>query len=467
MSGISFTGLGSGLPVNDIVTGLVNAEKQPFEQRTNVQRTNLDTSISAVGALKSELDKVKSALEDLTSVDNFQKRSITGGDSFIEVSSDKSAQVGSFDIKVNNLASAHKVISSNFTNEETLGAGNISIATTDGSKSFNVDISDTDTLKDVRDKINNSDENKNSIATIITDSNGSQRLVLSAKETGVDNGLEITVSGASSRLSELDKGNSDPATKLTQLTEAKDASITVDGSVTLTSSSNEFKNAIQGVTINVNKAHGVDDDISKIAVSENNNVVKDTLNKFVDSYNAYIKLAEEIGKAGGEGESGGILSGDSMLRSLNSSLRNSLSSQYEAGTSGSLSLSQLGVTSDRYGKLSFDEERLNEQLEKDPDAVQSFFLGTDEKPGFAVAFDAKLESYTKSKGLLDGRVSSYENQLKDLTESEEVFNAKMTRLESRLFAQYNAMDSLVAGMNASSQGALTQLANVPNYGNRR
>ena len=77
-----------------------------------------------------------------------------------------------------------------------------------------------------------------------------------------------------------------------------------------------------------------------------------------------------------------------------------------------------------------------------------------------------MEDYTKSDGLIDTRVDSYENQLKDLTESETEFSEKMERLEARLFAQYNAMDSLVAGLNASSQGALTQLANVPNYGNR-
>lgn len=466
MSGISFTGLGSGLPVNDIVTGLVQAERQPFEQRSNVQKTNLDTSISAVGTLKSELDKLQTALEDLTSEDNFQKRSVSGADNFFDVTSDKSAQVGNFDLKVNNLATAHKVISSNFTNEETLGAGTISIATADGSKTFDVDITDEDTLKDVRDKINNADGNDSAIATIITDSDGAQRLVMSAKNTGVDNALDISVSGASGRLAEFDKGNTDPATQLAQLTEARDASITVDGSVTLTSSSNEFKNAIQGLTINVKKAHDVDDDISQISISENNNVVKETLTKFVDAYNAYREVANQVGKAGGQGENGGVLSGDAMLRSLNSSLRNMMSATYESATDETLTLSQLGVTSDRYGKLSFDEEKLDEQLDKNADAVQHFFLGTKDKPGFATSFNDKLENYTRTNGLLDSRVDSYENQLKDLEESTTEFNEKMERLEARLFAQYNAMDSLVAGLNASSQGALAQLANVPNYGNR-
>lgn len=466
MSGISFTGLGSGLPVNDIVTGLVNAERQPFEQRTNVQRTNLDTSISAVGALKSELDKLQKSLENLTSKDNFQQRSISGDDDFIDVESDKTAQLGSFDIKVNNLAAAHKVISSNFTNEEKLGSGTISIATADGNSSFDVVIGEEDTLKDVRDKINNADGNESTAATIITDADGNQRLVVSAKNTGVNNALEIDVSGASGRLAELDKDNSDPLSQLTQLTEAKDASITIDGAVLITSATNEFENAIQGVTLNVKKSHDTDDDKSSVTVSENNNVIEDTLKQFVTAYNAYNSIVGEVGKSGGEGENGGILNGDSMLRSINSSLRNTLSSQFDTVNGQSLTLGQIGVSTDRYGKLSFDEDKLKEQLENDPNAVEAFFLGTDDKPGFAVQFDSKIDAYTKTDGLLDGRVDSYNKQKKTLDESVEDFNAKMTRLESRLFAQYNAMDSLVAGLNASSQGALSQLQNVPNYNNR-
>lgn len=460
MSGISFTGLGSGLRVNDIVNGLVNAEKVPFERRTKTQKSNLDTSISAVGALKSELDKLKSSLKNLTSEDNFQKRSVSGGDNFIDVSSSKSAQVGSFNIKVNNLAAAHKVVSSTFTNEEKLGAGTVSIATADGKSTFDVSVGADDTLKDLRDKINNSNDNKSATATIITDSNGAQRLVMSSQKTGVDNALKIDVSGASGRLAELDKDNTDSATKLTQLTEAKDASITVDGAITLKSSTNKFKDAIQGLTIDVKKAHGTDDDDSDVKVSENNNVIKETLKTFVEAYNKYSTLAGQIGRSGTNGKGGGILSGDSMLRSLNSSLRGILGSAYETSDGNKMTLSQLGVSADRYGKLTFDEEKLDEQLEKDPDVVQSFFLGTESNPGFGVKFDQKIDSYTKSNGLLDGRVNSYNKQLKDLNKSTEDFGKKMKRLETRLLAQYNAMDSLVASLNSSTSGVLTQLQNA-------
>ncbi|NRA62544.1 MAG: flagellar hook protein FliD, partial [Psychrobium sp.] len=58
MAGISFTGIGSGVPVGDIVTGLVNAEKAPYEARMKDKKSDLTTSISAMGAFKSALDKL-------------------------------------------------------------------------------------------------------------------------------------------------------------------------------------------------------------------------------------------------------------------------------------------------------------------------------------------------------------------------------------------------------------------------
>jgi len=466
MSGISFTGVGSGLPVNDIVNGLVNAEKAPFESRSATKKTNLTTSISAVGTLKSELDKLQESLEDLSTKDKFQKRTVSGDDDFISVTSDKKAQTGQFDIKVNNLAKSHKVASASFTNEETLGTGTLSIGTTGGSSSFDVDVTATDTLKDVRDKINSASDNESTIATILTDSDGSQRLVMTAKESGIENGLDITVSGASGRLAELDKGNVDPVTKLTQLTPPLDASITIDGAINITNSSNTFENAIAGVTIDLKKSHGVDDDVSNIKVSENNDVIKETLKKFVEAYNAYNKLADEVGEAGGAGSNGGVLSGDSMLRSLNSRLRTSMSSSYSDGETGKLTLSQLGVTADRYGKFSFDEEKLNEQLELSPKAVEAFFLGDDATPGFAVAITETLNDYTKKDGLLDSRVDSYNTQVKDLEESVEAFGKKMDKLEARLFSQYNAMDLLVGSLKSTTSGVLSQLANVPNYNSK-
>ena len=82
---ISFTGLGSGLAVSDIVDALVNAEQAPAESRLNTTESKLTTDISAVGALKSALEKVQTSMEALGDSDNYQKRTASGNDDFISI----------------------------------------------------------------------------------------------------------------------------------------------------------------------------------------------------------------------------------------------------------------------------------------------------------------------------------------------------------------------------------------------
>ena len=458
MSGISFTGIGSGIPVSDIVEGLVNAEKAPFEARMKTKKSDLTTSISAMGAFKSALDKIQTSIEKLSKIENFQQRTAIGTDEFVEVSSDKTAQLGQFDIKVNNLAQAHKTMTSAFTDTETVGSGTLTFATASGSSTFNIVIDPADTLADIRNSINDSVDNTSTIATIITESDGSQHLVMTAKDTGLENAISVSVAaGETGRLAEL----TSTSPTLTELTPAKDASITIDGAITLTSANNEFKDDIQGVTINLLKSHDVDES-SKLGIEENNKIVEETLKEFVTAYNELTELNKKMTKGGGKaGEASGILSCDSMLRSVNSKLRNLLSGSFNTVNGGNLSLTQLGVSADRYGKLSFDNEKLNEQLSLDSKAVQAFFIGSDSTPGFAASMDSFLKSYTQSSGLVDSRVEGYNNQMKRLDHSTEAFTMKMDKYEARLFAQYNAMDAMVANMRSTSDFVMGQLNSMP------
>jgi len=118
---ITFNGLGSGLAVADIVDALVNAEQAPAEARLNTTEGKLTTDISAVGALKSALEKVQTSMEALGDSDNYQKRTASGNDDFISISSNKDAQPGSYNVKVDALAQAHKLSSPAFAADEALG----------------------------------------------------------------------------------------------------------------------------------------------------------------------------------------------------------------------------------------------------------------------------------------------------------------------------------------------------------
>jgi flagellar hook-associated protein 2 len=160
----------------------------------------------------------------------------------------------------------------------------------------------------------------------------------------------------------------------------------------------------------------------------------------------------------------GVMAGDSLLRGVMSKLRSEITESIDLGNGDSLSLLQLGVSSDQYGVLSFDKEKLDEQLENDVDLVQKFFIGDaadDDDLGFAGSFDDLMNFYTRSDGLIQSRIDSKEGQLRDIDDERDALTRKIESLSSRLYAQYNAMDLLVASLNSTSSYVQAQLENMP------
>ncbi|AAZ27205.1 flagellar filament capping protein FliD [Colwellia psychrerythraea] len=471
MPDLTFTGIGSGLKVSEIVNAIVGAEKAPFISRANKQQAEMTTDISAIGALKSALESVESSISSLADADNYQLRTASGADSFVGLSASKDAQIGNYSVKVDVLSQSHKLMSGAMAEDEQVGEGTLNIAVAE--TNFNIAVSASDTLSDIRDAINDSDDNESVIATIVTDDAG-QHLIMTSKETGVANAITTTVTDLDDNnnvdglvgLSRLAYDVSDPddslhIKNLTQIDEAVDAQITIDGTLVVTSSTNEFKNVIDGVDITAKKMHDVDDndDVSRISFKENNGNIKSGLEGFVKSYNELQVLSKQLGAAGESGS--GPLAGDSLLRGVMGKLRQQFSQAFDMGNGNSMSLSQLGVESDQYGVLSLDTETLNEYIDSDVAGVQQFFVGTDSENGFASSLEELTGFYTDTDGVIQNRIDSGTSQLDRLDDDYLAFERRMDSLEARLFKQYNAMDLIVANLNSTSSFLLAQLDNMP------
>ena len=465
MPDLTFTGIGSGLQVSEIVSAIVGAETAPYVSRSNKQQAEITTDISAVGALKSALENLNTSIADLADEDNFQLRSAKGSDGFVGLSASKDAQIGNYSVKVDALAQSHKLMSGAIDSDEAVGEGTLNIAVAD--KNFDVAVSVTDTLSDIRDAINDNVDNDLVIATIVTDDAG-QHLIMTSKETGVENAITTTVTDSdtfnvdNAGLSRLAYDVSDPLALVQNLSEvepALDAQITIDGTLVVSNSTNEFKDVIDGVDITVKKQHDVDDDISSIKVSENNSNIQPGLEKFVESYNELQKLNKQLGVAGESGN--GPLAGDSLLRGVMSKLRQELSNSFDTGNGNTLSLAEIGLESDRYGVLSLDTEKLDKAIESDISGVQQLFVGTDSTDGFASSIKELTSFYTDADGLIQTRIDSRTAQLDRLDDDRVAFGLRMESLEARLYSQYNAMDLIVANLTATGSYITAQLDNMP------
>jgi flagellar hook-associated protein 2 len=72
-----------------------------------------------------------------------------------------------------------------------------------------------------------------------------------------------------------------------------------------------------------------------------------------------------------------------------------------------------------------------------------------------------MSFYTDSDGIIQNRIDSKTNKLDDLDDDRLDLASKMESLSSRLYAQYNAMDLLVASLNNTSSYVQAQLENMP------
>lgn len=448
---LTATGMGSGLEISNIVKVLVDAEKTPKEAMFNKKEDSIKAKVSAMGTLKSALSTFQDALKKLQTGDALNQRKISvSNQTYLSATTDKTAQAGSYGIKVEQLAVNHKVAGINVA-DPALPVGEGSLDFGINGKSFSVDIAATDSLSDIAKKVNESSDNAGVTATVITSDAGS-RLVFSSNKSGEDNQISITANDTTGT------GLNDMfgAGNITTLQDAKNAIIYIDNQK-VTSQSNEVKNAITGVTLNLTDA-----DVSKtttLKIEQDDGAVKANVKAFVDAYNSLATAVDKMSSYDKDKKTAAALQGDSMIRSIESQLRSISSERVPTDSGSSIALYDIGIKTDRYGKLSVDDTKLNKVISEDMTSVEALFSTPDK--GLANRFNDLADSYVKSRGLIDSRQTGYTSQQSQIADQREAFTLKMDQLTARLTKQFNAMDLVVGQLKQQSSGLVDRLNSLP------
>jgi len=448
---LTATGIGSNLPINDIVSAIVNAEKAPKEALFSRNEQTIEAKVSAIGTLKSELSKFQDALKKLQTGDKLNLRKVSTGDNiYFKATADKTAQAGSYGIKVEQLAAKHKVGGA-YTADATQTVGEGRLDFTVNGNSFGVDIAATDSLSAIASKINDASDNVGVTATIVTSDAGS-RLVLTSNTEGSDSQVSVLATDTTGTgLNDMFNGGN-----LTELQPAANAIIYIDGDK-VTSQTNEVKDAIAGVTLSLTDA-----DINKtstLTIEQDTASVKSNIKDFVDAYNSLMGSIDKLSSYDAENKKAAALQGDSMIRGLESQLRSMISDRVDMGGGASMALYDMGIKTDRYGKLSIDDTKLDSAIKNDMGKIESLFTTTD--TGLANQLNSLAESYVKSDGLIQSRSNSYTNDKQRIADQREAFTQKMDKLEERLYKQFNHMDLVVASLNQQSSGLADRLNSLP------
>lgn len=457
MAGIK--GINSGLNIDDIVKATVAAQRAPKDAQLNRITTKAESQISALGTLRNALSEFQTALKGLNDASLYTARTVTSSDSArFTVTADTSALAGKYSIEIERLATSSKIATGSIKGDSNAvfeQGGTLTIGQAD--KSFDIDVAAGSSLKQVRDAINQRLKDEGITANIISDpGTGTSRLALSSSKTGDGQDLNFSVNASPS--SDPQFNSLADLAGVTVLAAAGNAKLKVDG-LEVQSASNTVDDVIEGVTLNLLKADSENDKALTLTVGDNTAAVKSNLQRFVDSYNKLITTTDSLTKmvavSGGEPVVGQLL-GDSSVRNLLNGLRS------EMGTPGQGDqlrlLSDLGINTGKDGKLSLDSAKLDKALAENYDAVSGFLTGDQ---GVMGRLNARVEPYTATDGVLAGRVKGLEQTRANAKEEVTALNLRMEKVQARLYAQYNAMDSLVGQLSRTGDWMSSALSSLP------
>lgn len=522
----TFGGLASGLDTNAILDGLMAIERQPL-QRIQSRRGEVENQRSLVRQLNSRLLALRNAARDLdnrstkltsasTSEEFLKYTSASTNDEIVEVSAGFGAAPGDIQVRVEQLARGSRRFSTTFTaadvdaatalqtgqsmtialpnadpNENPPFAGtSITISATSGALS----------LADLRDQINTSADNGGKVrADILQISEGNFQLVLTSTEAGTENELAVTGDLA---IQAVNPDGSD---------NAQSAVIHLFGQ-RIERNSNTIDDVLTGVTLKLKGVAELDENdqpiTETVSVQTDVEAITKAVEGFVSAYNDVMSFIETQSNYDETKKSAGPLSGDFMVRDVQSRLRDLVSTAFRFQTNpnnpfarvgvdangrpyGGGSVSGVGIELVGDGKIRLNKEKLEEVLAQDAASVREFFSGRtrttienqaaidyanaynaglgpnpdreDLLPvpepdfwdaGFFTSIGEKLEEIVRTgDGLLAERDKMFARRLDQIDDSIERFNARLSIREEMLVARFTALEGIIAGLQ-NQQGFL-------------
>lgn len=190
--GMTVGGLASGLDTTSIINGLIQIEQQRVT-RAEKKKEDIELKLSTFNDLKTKLTEFYTQAKEMEKTTAFNVFSSTSSDEAVAtITGDSGATSGNYDVKVLGLASSLKVASKSYASSNTslamTGSFSLSVSAAalkaDPSVStVQVDITSTDTLKDIANKINRT-KGSGATASVVSMGTNDYRLMITAVDEG-------------------------------------------------------------------------------------------------------------------------------------------------------------------------------------------------------------------------------------------------------------------------------------------
>ncbi len=428
---------GTGFDVSTTVSSIL-AIQQGIETPWKTQLTSLEAQNTAFSTIGTDLGTLSSSLQALTDLEGVtaEKEGSSSNTDVLNLSSASAeAAAGSHSIVVTQLAQTSSVYTSPASATDTL-SGSLSIQVGSGTaQTITVDDS-SNTLSTLAAAINSAGVGV--AASVISDTNGS-RLSLVSSTGGTAGQLTVT-----SNLT--DATTSTGVTTQTGLL-GQDANLSVDG-VAITSASNTVSTAIPGVTFQL---LGTSASPVQVQITNDTGDISTAMDAFVTAYNT---VAGDLTTQEGDDSSGNPepLFGDPTISLMQTQLSEALLGGKSSGAISSIT--QLGVTVNPDGTLTFSDSDLQSTLNSNFSDVVGFLQNTG---SFGMNFTSVLNglSSTDTTGaifLAEQQNTAEETTLNtDVSNEEALLATESTSLTAELNTANQVLQSIPGQLSEQSE----------------
>jgi flagellar hook-associated protein 2 len=446
MPGITFSGIGSGIDFNAVRDAIINQRAVPINQlQSRISKYN--SRVDSLKELNLLLTNLTNAAKDLTLADVGTGRAAVAADPAIaSVNASSAAGLGTLNLNVTRLASSFTQASRSYAAISTpvLAGGATSAAfqlrlggAADGPE-MTID-STNNSLAGLRDAINAADAGVSASIIDLSGDGTQQQLVLNSTATGASGRVDLVETTATGTGTSLDlRSLNPPDGDFSKL----NAAFSING-LDVVRSTNDISDAVSGLNITLKKTGATTIDVTRSAD------VAEKLDAFVTSYNAIQDFIAAQYKKDGDGRPTGVLAGDAVIRGIQKQISSIIGIASEDNGGALTSLSEIGISLSKTGKLELDKDVLNERLAANADDVRALLHGiTSSNTGiFHSAYTIANALSDNITGTVQAAINGYEASVKNLNSTIEKRTAALNAFRDILTRRFAAADAAIGQLN--------------------
>lgn len=410
-----------------------------LERQANDVKRNKD-ALSGLGSLLTTFrDKQRELVAGGSMIQNTVTQS---NDAFASVATTSGAKPGSYQFHVEQLATTHQLTIDVPSGIPAADAGSVKIKLADGSE-FTVDLTAA--------KGEDGNVSAEELARVINSSSGASgnvhaaviggQLMLTSANTGADSKISFEIDSTSPLAGAFDGA--------VTISEAQNAKVKIGDPTngkTIELQGNTL-DSIEGLSITFRQVGS-----GTITVASDKEKTTESVKAFIDAYNELIDRLAELTRVGdaAKGDPGGPFSSDAGVRALVSQLRSELNKSVDG-----VKLYELGIDTDKKGKLVLDEKRFEQAFKASPDRFDKLF--GDAQTGLVGNLGKALDGWLNEKnGQLKTRNESVAQAEKQLLAKQQEYDRRYQDVFERYTQEFTRLQVLQLQMD----NTLDQIKNL-------